>query len=239
MCFKKLLLTFCLIFFIYSCENDSTIVFLDTNISVKNNSIVEVNIPIANGNAETSSLINTTIENTIISSLQIGGTKDLLPKSIEESISTFNSEYKEFITDFPDSLLHWEAQIDGEVVYQSPRIISIAITSYINTGGAHGNLNISFKNFNAVTGTLIPNKNLIKNIDEFKKLALPRFKEAIKEKDYAFESKSFELPVNMAYGDAGIILLYNTYEIAPYSTGIIEFTIPYNEVNPLLIFEGS
>ena len=236
---KKSLIAFCMILFIFSCEDDVTIVFLDSNITAKNNTIVEVNIPVANGSTEASSVINTAIKNTVISVLQIGDTEHSSPKSIEESIASFNNEYKRFISDFPDSSQHWEAQIDGEVMYQSPEIISVAITSYINTGGAHGNLIISLKNFNAETGNLISNNNLFKNINEFKKMALPYFNEAIKEKDGIFESTNFELPANMAYNDEGITCLYNTYEIAPYSAGIIEFTIPYNAINSFLVFEGS
>lgn len=239
MCFKKNISALCLIFFIFSCEDDSSIIFLDSTFTTKNNTIVEVNTPIANGNTEISSLINTTLKNTIITTLQIGDAEHASHKSIEESISGFNNEYKDFINDFPDSAQQWEAQIDGEVLYQSPNIISIAITSYINTGGAHGNLNIIFNNFDAATGNRIQNNQLLKDKDTFKKMALPYFKKATENKEAIFESDSFELPKNITYSDEGIILLYNTYEIAPYSTGIIEFTIPYNKANPFLVFEGS
>lgn len=239
MYFKKNLVAFCLILFIISCENDTTITFLDSNIIVENNSIVEINIPIASGNTNASSLINETLENTIVSALQIGNTEGPSPKSIEESITTFNEEYNHFITDFPDSSQHWEAQIDGEVIYQSTEIISMALTSYINTGGAHGNLSISVKNFDALTGNLISNKNLFKDLNGFKKVALPYFKEIAKEKEIGLEADSFKLPQNIGYTDEGIILLYNAYEIAPFSTGIIEFTIPYSKANSVLIFEGS
>ena len=239
MCLKKSLVAFCLVFFIISCENDTTIVFLNSNITTEDNSIVAINIPIASGNTEILSSINSALNDLIISILQIGDIEDSSPKSIEESITAFNQEYKDFITDFPDSSQHWEAQIDGEVIHQSSEIISIATTSYINTGGAHGNLNISLINFNAATGNLISNTNLFKNINNLKKMAFPYFNEAIKEKDILLESNSFELPANIAYSKEGIIFLYNAYEIASYSTGIIEFTIPYNVINSFLVFKGS
>ena len=38
------------------------------------------------------------------------------------------------------------------------------------------------------------------------------------------------LPENIGFSDEGVILLYNVYEIAPYSEGITEFTIPFEEV---------
>ena len=239
MCLKKILVPLCFAFLIFSCKNDTNIVFLDSNITTKNNAIVEVNIPVSSGISEASVSINTAIKNTIISVLQISDTENLPHTSIEKSITAFNNEYMSFISDFPDSPQNWEAQIDGEILYQSPEIISIAITSYINTGGAHGNLNISLKNFNATTGNLISNDNLFKNTNAFKKMALPYFKNAIKEKEGVFEFNNFELSANMAYSNEGLLCLYNTFEIASFSSGIIEFTIPYNEINPLLIFKGS
>ena len=48
--------------------------------------------------------------------------------------------------------------------------------------------------------------------------------------DYFF-GKDFQLPESIGFSDEGVIILYNPYEIASYSQGIIEFTIPYNEID--------
>jgi hypothetical protein len=45
--------------------------------------------------------------------------------------------------------------------------------------------------------------------------------------DYFF-GKPFHLPENIGYGDEGIILLYNVYEVASYAQGYTEFAIPYD-----------
>ncbi len=235
---KRFLIIFCSLALLFSCENDTTISFQEATITTKNNRLVEINIPIAHGVSQITSSINNEIRDIVMVSLSIGDTEKETPKSIEESINIFNNEYEHFIADFPDTTQPWEAQIDGEVMYKSPSIISMAITSYINTGGAHGNLNISFKNFEASTGRLISNTDLFESVDEFKKMAQPYFEKSIKEKDVFLESKDFELPGNIAYNDEGIILLYNSYDIAPHSTGIIEFTIPYSETNPFLVVKG-
>lgn len=47
--------------------------------------------------------------------------------------------------------------------------------------------------------------------------------------DYFF-GKDFQLPESIGFSDEGVIILYNPYEIASYSQGIIEFTIPYEEI---------
>ena len=61
----------------------------------------------------------------------------------------------------------------------------------------------------------------------------------LEDEDVSLDEGTFQLPKNIGYSEDGIILLYNTYEIAPYSTGIIEFVIPFEEVNSLLIFKSS
>ena len=133
----------------------------------------------------------------------------------------------------------WEAQIDGEVIYKSPEIISLAITSYINTGGAHGISIVSFLNFKAATGEKISNEQLITDLEGFKKVVKPYFDKTITNENIPiFDTNNFHLPINIGYTEDGLVLLYNTYEIAPYSSGIIEFRIPLEDVQPFLAFNS-
>ncbi|MFG6687978.1 DUF3298 and DUF4163 domain-containing protein [Mariniflexile sp. HNIBRBA6329] len=236
MYYKKLLLLICFSSFIFSCNEELKTTFSISNITTENNKLVEANIPKAFGNDLVITEINSEISKTVIAALQIGDPDTITSKSIEESITLFNEEFNKFNTDFPDVTQPWEAQIDGEVMFRSPEIISIAITSYTNTGGAHGNTNISFLNFDAVTGKRIQNSNLITNKDAFKNVAKSYFKDALTEDDVIFEPDTFQLPANIGFTIEGVILLYNTYEIAPYSTGIIDFTIPIEKVNDYLAF---
>ncbi|MCL5127371.1 DUF3298 and DUF4163 domain-containing protein [Algibacter sp. L4_22] len=225
---------------LFSCKDDIDTTFEDINITTEENTIVEVNIPKALGNTSISNAINSAINKEVIADLHIGEPESIRTTTIKESITTFNKEFDNFQTDFPETTQVWEAQIDGEIMFTSPDIISIALTSYTNTGGAHGMLKISFLNFEASTGKTISNENLINDIEAFKQIASPYFKEATKDKDI-FESELdiFNLPENMGYNDEGIVLLYNAYEIAPYSTGIIEFEIPFNEIESYLTFNGA
>ena len=185
----------------------------------------------------TNSII-TVIKNHVIGELLIGEPESSTSKSIEESISKFNKEYNSFIKEFPESAQQWEAQIDGEIMLQTPDILSISFSSYMNTGGAHGNLNITFLNFDSLTGNHINNDALFNNIECVKAVAEQYCKVEIEEKESLFDADSFSLPANIGYSEEGVILLYNTYEIAPYSTGFIEFSIPFNEVNDFLVFNS-
>jgi hypothetical protein len=239
MLYKKSLLFIVSFFVLLSCNEELTTTFIDINITTDNNNLVEINIPNAIGTDLISTNINSEISKVVITELHVGETDSSTAKSIEESITLFNEEYNAFNTDFPDSTAPWEVQIDGELLFQSYEIISIAITSYMNTGGAHGITNISFINFDAATGKRIPNDKLFKNEAAFKDAAQPYFEAALKEDDIIFDPDNFKLPANIGYNEEGIIFLYNTYEIAPYSTGIIDFTIPIDKVSPFLVFDSS
>jgi len=235
---NSFLLFFCFIL-LFNCKKDIALTFEDQNISTETNTIVEVNIPKAIGSEAISEVINSEIERVVISHLQVGDPDKITSKSIEESITAFHTDFENFKSDFPEAAQLWEAQIDGEVMYQSPDVISVALTSYQNTGGAHGLLNISFLNFDASSGKVIPNTSLIRDLPAFKKVAQPHFDQAIKEKHVFDDTNDFVLPENIAYTDDGLVLLYNTYEIAPYSTGIIEFAIPYSDIKAYLVFDSA
>ncbi len=223
---------------LFNCKEETSIIFIESNFTSKNNEFVQVNIPFISNESDVTKLINSAISKTVISSLQIGEPDDLTSETIEESITKFNDEYNDFINDFPESSQLWEAEIDGEAMFQSEDIISIAITSYVNTGGAHGNLNISFLNFDVETGHSISNIDLFKDIESFKQIAKTHFGKVIENEGDVFDINTFKLPANIGFSDEGIILLYNTYEVAPYSTGIIEFEIPYNEIDSFLAFNN-
>lgn len=234
----KHLVSICCFLVLFNCNKEQKIGFSDINITADNNTIVDVNIPEAHGDKTVSNQINSEIQKAIISALHIGNPDEITSSSLEESITSFNNEYNGFKSDFPETAQLWEAQIDGEVMYQSPEIISIAMTSYTNTGGAHGILNISFLNFDSKTGQRIQNNQIFNDAEAFKTLAHPFFIDATKNKSLLIDYKQFELPTNIGYSEEGIVLLYNTYEIAPYSSGILELAIPFGDAEPYLVFNS-
>lgn len=239
MIFKKQHFIFISFFIFFACNEDPKTAFTEINITSNDNNLVEANIPNAIGDTIITNIINSEINTVVMTALQVGESTVTDSKTIEESIKLFNEEYKSFNKDFPDSSMPWEAQIDGELLFESSKLISVSITSYVNTGGAHGNTSITFLNFDGQTGKRLKNKDLLKDEEGFKKLAQSYLKTTLKEDDVLFDDDLFKLPENMAYTDNGVVLLYNTYEIAPYSTGIIEFTIPFDEIDSFLVFDGS
>ncbi len=236
---KHLFITsLCFLALFFSCKKETpTIVFSNVEISTPTNKMVEINIPKALDNFSASETINTALLNQVKKLLDSENQDKKKTKTIEESIDVFNANFNAFVNDFPDATQPWDAQIDGEVLFQSPEIIGISLTSYFNTGGAHGMLYISFLNFDAKTGKQIDQNQLFSDINGFKAIAKTYFNKAVKDKDTLFDPDSFTLPQSIGYTNDGLVLLYNPYEIAPYSTGIIEFTIPFKAISDFLVFK--
>ena len=228
----------CLVAIMSCADEKSSALFNEVNITTDSNEIVDIYIPRAIGDNLVSEKINTKIDALIMASLNVGDSETNPPATLDESINNFNKEYLNFQAQFPESPMVWEAQIDGELSYLSDAIISIAITNYQNTGGAHGNLVISFLNFDRNTGDIISNHNLFSNLNAFQDIARTYFfNEIADKKENYFDPNNFALPENIGFDDDGLILLYNTYEIAPYSSGLTEIHIPFDEIDSLLTFK--
>ena len=225
--------------FVLNCKEPVKTIFTERTFSSENQTVVQINIPKASGNSLVDNTINSEIDNVVIHAFDADSRKNNSSISIEETIANFNTDYKNFISNFSENAQPWEAQIDGEVLYQSYEVISISITTYINKGGAHGSLNILFLNFDSTTGLSITNTNLFKDIDGFKKIAKIYLDKTLKAKALSVADEDFKLPENIGYTDDGLVLLYNTHEILPYADGIIEFSMPFEAVNPFLVFNGS
>ena len=237
--FKKHILLLCSLLILHSCRKDIEISFTNIDVTTKNNTLASINIPFAQGDENVSKKINSEIEQVLISAIEIEEPNNSKSETIEESIDKFNAAYNEFNTQFPDTTGPWEVQIDGEVLVSNPELTSISITSYANTGGAHGNTSINFLNFNSVTGEKLPLEDLFNNLPAFKKIAKEYFDQAIEDKNGLFNPETFELPENIGFTEEGVILLYNSYEIAPYTTGIIEFTIPIEKISKVLAINST
>jgi len=221
-----------------ACEEEITITFIEFNIEFNENAIIEINAPRVEFKSVIGDSINSKIERHIANMLNFSEEESNI--ILGDALTKFDAEYKTFKNDFEESALVWEAIFDGEVTYQSSELISIGITSYLNTGGAHGNMNVTFLNFNPNTGNLLDLKDLISNQTAFEDIAKKHFKKVTQIADETgygdyFFGEDFHLPANIGLNDEGVTLFYNVYEIASYAIGITEFTIPYNEVSDYLM----
>ena len=234
----KNVLTYVLIFiFVISCKTETPLTFTEVNQLHSEGATIEINIPKAEGDQVVSTAINSAISRHIANELNFG--EDSTSISLDEAIVNFETEYKRFKNDFQENPMVWEASFDGEVIYQSEALICLALTSYSFTGGAHGNMNITLYNFDTTSGKSLAIEELISDIPGFTKLAHKHFVAYLESEgeamDNYFFGEDFHLPANIGFNEDGVILLYNTYEIASYADGMTEFIIPLDEAEPHLM----
>lgn len=219
-------------------ENNEPLKFEETHIAHENGPLIELNFPKASSYDEKAKKVNALIEETIAAEMSLS--EEIKEQSIDTAIKSFNKEFNDFQSNFPDSEQQWEMFVDGEVIYESPEIISISLSTYTDTGGAHGNTHVVFLNLDPETGNSIPIEEIIKDEEKFKELAIKYFKEKISKKKHdldivdSFYGKDFMLPETIGFSEEGVVILYNTYEIAAYSFGITEYVIPYSEASKYL-----
>ena len=175
-----------------SCKEEVNISFKEHSIDTYKDAIVALNYPKAEGTKAIAERINQTLEDHISKQINLSE-EAVASNTVDEAVAQFNTAYNTFITDFPDSPQKWEALIDGEVTYHSHEVISIALSTYLDTGGAHGNTNVSFFNFNPKTGESLKTEDLVSNIEGLSVLIKKQLKTEIEANaNEAMENVFFE-----------------------------------------------
>lgn len=217
----------------FSCEEEVNMVFSEINILEENDATVEINIPKAEGDDAISQSINSALEDFSNKALNIDSSNDV-QDSFEKSIEQFNASYLNFknqmVEELQVELTPWEAGVDGEVTYQSNRVISIAMSTYLNTGGIHGTSKVSFLNFDAITGKQLHYDEFIKDKDELKKFLKFYFEKEVE----SISFDDFKLPETIGLSDEGVIILFNRNEIPSYTDKLTEFIVPLDEIEQFL-----
>ena len=158
-------------------------------------------------------------------------------------LASFIDSYDKLQKEFPNDKFGWEADIEGNVKYQSDAVLNIEIEHYTYTGGAHGYQGLRSLLFDPNTGKSISNEELFNDKGAFKAFAEKKFRakykipvnKSINATGLMFEKEKFQLPQNIFYTDKGLLLYYNSYEAASYADGPKELLLPYTEVNDYLV----
>ncbi|MDR1594410.1 MAG: RsiV family protein [Prevotellaceae bacterium] len=129
-------------------------------------------------------------------------------------------------------------RISPDDVYQNEHVISFVFNWMIYEGGAHPNSGKFCFVIDKKSGSKVSYKSLTAEHEtEFLNIAEAEFKaqSGIKTDEkiydlYWFKDGKFHLTDNFAFTPAGLVFTYNPYEIAPYSFGLIELTLPYEKI---------
>lgn len=116
--------------------------------------------------------------------------------------------------------------------------ISIVKDGYEYTGGAHPNAFRQAATFDTASGEQLTLDKIFDDVDQAKSFITDYLTEELKNekyKDALFDDYEKDIPSilddNTWYlSDEGFVVISNEYIISPHSTGILEFTIPYNEL---------
>ncbi|WP_155591172.1 DUF3298 and DUF4163 domain-containing protein [Lysinibacillus cavernae] len=154
--------------------------------------------------------INTTFKNHIIKSAE--NKKQLLQNQSKQ-----NPEWS-YITAF-------------DVEYNKNDKLSIIIYDYQYTGGAHSEGYAQTYNFSLKTGEIIRLNDILKNDENYTKVQKYAYHTMMKDERFNIASLNEvvvnkETPPQYVYSDNGIKLVFQLYEVAPYSEGHPKVYIP-------------
>jgi len=239
---KKYIATILFLGALMSCQTESKLTFEPTQLLGEicaDCPKIAINIPNALDDSPVSEAINRSLREEIISIMSFS--EDRTIDTMDKALQSFTDSYKELKTKFPDEI-QWEATIDGEVIYEDENVVTLILTSYSFTGGAHGYASTSYLNFDKQTGKELENAELFTDYEGFEDFAEEKFRKQeeipasknINATGFMFEGDSFHLSNNVGYTTEGLQLIYNQYEVASYADGPIVLVLPYNEVNPFL-----
>lgn len=154
--------------------------------------------------------------------------------------------YDQAINRYKDSLknnfpfLGYEVFIEYVITYNDNCFLSLYSSNYEFKGGAHGTTRRISNTWEICTGENIylynffePNTNytriLIQEIIQQAEKNLIE-NQLIYFEDYRELITTLFNPNNFYMSPNGITIYYHQYDIGPYSTGIVEFTIPYEKI---------
>lgn len=128
----------------------------------------------------------------------------------------------------------YTASTSYKVTYKQNNIVSIACTHCSYTLGAHENSEIKTFNFDLTTGKPLALKDLFNKNENYFSVINEEIQKQIKlnpskyfsEKDQGFVTIKPDQPFGIE--DGNVILYFNPYEIAPYSTGAPQFKLPFS-----------
>lgn len=203
---------------------------------------INVKIPVAKDIPIVADSINKKVFS-VVKEIVYFGEKPYTATDYNGLLASFIGSYEKLQKKFPKDTFGWEAEIVGNVKYLSDSILNIEIKHYTYTGGAHGYNGLRSLIFDPNTGKSISNDKLFKDKNTFKAFAEKKFRakykipenRSINSTGLLFENDEFQLPQNIFYTDKGLLLYYNSYEVASYADGPKEVFLSYKEANDYLL----
>lgn len=203
---------------------------------------VDIQVPEATGGGVASDSINKSVFNVVRSIVHFGENPSSA-KTYEEAMGSFIKAYDDYKTKWPNDAMAWERKIKGTIDYQSDNILNIKLNYYTFDGGAHGYSGDRSLIFDPATGKRLKNSSIFKDEKAFTAFAEKKFRQkfkipagkSINSTGFMFLDEKYKLPEEGVYfRENGLLLQYNTMEIASNAEGKKDLLIPYAEAKPFL-----
>lgn len=195
------------------------------------------------GNEAVATRINEVIFNEIAGLISFEEQPAAQMLDYDDVLNSFIQSYEEVKRDFPQEGAPWVADVEGAVVFESSKLLSLGISYYTFTGGAHGFKGVQVVHFNPENGSVYQLKDLIVDWESFSNLVENRVRakwgvpeeSPINSRGLMFEDDTFSLPETLYIYKDSVVAYYNVYEIASYADGPTEVVIPMEEVKNMLM----
>ena len=155
--------------------------------------------------------------------------------------------YPQAVQDYKNSLLNgypfnpYGAFLSYSVTYNENCLLSFYYDTYQYTGGAHGTTIRKSDTYSLISGKEIPLTHFFDSQTNYRKKILDNILEQADARmaenpgiffdDYRALIKKYFNAESYYLSPDGIVIYFGQYEIAPYVTGIVEFTLPYTMVD--------
>ncbi len=183
----------------------------------------------------------------------------LLPKeALDKFLEEYTEEYRELGNQYYEDMGNLEGDNQpswywyqlgksNEIMYEDKNILSYSVHHSDYTGGAHGSLNVLYYTVDLNELTTISEETIFK--PNYYKILTSKIIERLMKKfdvdtpeklvnEGIFDINEIAPNNNFWINNEGIHYIYNQYEIAPYSMGPIEVTIPYEDIKSIIIPES-
>ncbi len=177
-------------------------------------------------------------------SFYIGINKEINKKlthsyTAEEGLDDFFNNYLDLTKKFPDYHSTWQLKSEAEVLELNPRFMTVKVESYSFTGGAHGLEEMHYINADLKNREIFNLDDLLDttNIEDIRKDITFALKEQnsyatdslMENLGFFYNEGNFPLPTEFYISGTHIHFLYNQYEVAPYSFGILRAKLPLEQ----------
>lgn len=159
-----------------------------------------------------------------------------------EDLTQLSKQYEKEFKDSKGELIPFELVTKYDVTYNDNNLLSIPMDYYQFTGGAHGLTTKIGYNFQIDNGNKLKLKELFNDNFDFKTIINKKIMQEIAKKPQEYfgdgaDFKGIKDEQDFYLAKDGLVVYFQLYEIAPYSSGIKEFKIPYGDIEKGLKFK--